>query len=216
VGWERDPDLLGVGDPAELMASAYPAAGPSVWKDPRVCLLLPYWRDRFPTPFAAVLVGRSPMAVARSLQQRDGMTIVDGLALWERYSRSAVEGLAGIDTYVVDYETVIDDPGGFVGQLVGWLGSLDQFNTDEVKWDLDGAVASITGELRHQPSGRSEDDDALLLPEQWELASYLTGLQGAHRPLAPPPAMVESAWTTDVIRLRRNKFPADQADRAPR
>jgi hypothetical protein len=91
--------------------------------------------------------------------------------------------------------------------LVGWLDSHHQFGADGRTWDTESAVASIAGGLRHQPSGRTPDDDALLLAEQHELVEYLTGLAGVHSPLPAPPPAAESAWTTDVIRLRRNKFP---------
>ena len=207
VGWHTDPDIVSAGDPTTVMAAAYPDPGPLVWKDPRLCLLLPYWRERLPGPVAVVFVGRSPLAVARSLQQRDGMDVTDGLALWERYNRSAIEGLAEMDSYVADYEVVVDDPGGFIEGLVTWLRSLRQFEGEGMGWDVERAVASIVGELRHQPGGQARADGTVLLPEQRELVELLAGLQGGHRPFGPPPAMVESAWTTEVIRLRREEIP---------
>ena len=95
---------------AELMAAAYPGSAPPVWKDPRACLLLPFWREVLPGPLTAVFVWRDPLAVARSLHARDGMPVGYGLALWEWYIRSAAAGLAGVDTYVLEYAAVVADP----------------------------------------------------------------------------------------------------------
>ena len=125
--WEIEGDLGDAADPGGLLAAAYPEPGPSVWKDPRLCLLLPYWRTVLPPPIAAVLVWRPPLAVADSLFRRDGLPIADGLALWERYNRSAIQGLAGVDTFVIDYDSLVDDPDRFLGQLADWLGSMPQF-----------------------------------------------------------------------------------------
>ena len=104
-----DP-VSGAEDPARIMAQAYPEPGPVVWKDPRACLLLPFWRAALPGPLAVIFVWREPLAVARSLHRRDGIPLADGLALWEHYNRCAAVGLQGVDTFVLDYSSVVDDP----------------------------------------------------------------------------------------------------------
>src|ERR1700723_2634758 len=108
--WEGDDALSELGSPLPILNAAYPEPGPCVWKDPRLCLLLPFWEAFLPSPVAAVLVWRSPLAVARSLQKRDGMHLADGLALWERYNRAALMNLAGVNTFVCNYEAVVRDP----------------------------------------------------------------------------------------------------------
>ncbi len=214
-GWEQNPGLLGGADPTALMATAYPEEGPSVWKDPRLCLLLPYWRDVLASPLATILVWRSPMAVARSLQQRDGMAISDGLALWERYNRSAIEGLDGTDTFVVDYQSVVDDPGTFARGVADWLRGLSQFASAAIAWDTEGAAASIAGELRHQPDRCPGEDEQSVSAEQRALAAHLSGLSGGHRPLRSELPVAESAWAGEVIRLRRElKVRTKEADAA--
>jgi hypothetical protein len=100
--------------PEVAASAAFPPSGPVAWKDPRVCLLLPYWRSVLPSPLAALFVWRAPLAVAHSLRQRDGMPTLEGLALWERYNRTALEGLEGVDTLVVQYESLIEDAGALV------------------------------------------------------------------------------------------------------
>ena len=93
VAGGRDPPWRGRG--ARRLARPSPPTGPVVWKDPRLCLLLPWWRPLLPAPVATVLVWRHPVAVARSLRSRQGFTVSLGLALWERYNRAALAALAG-------------------------------------------------------------------------------------------------------------------------
>jgi hypothetical protein len=201
-GWESDPGLAvtELGDPAESASTAFPDAGPLVWKDPRVCLLLPHWLAHLPKPVAAVFVWRSPLAVARSLRARDAMALADGVALWERYNRSGLTGLVGVDTFVIRYESIVEDPVGHLETLAAWLGDLEQFAHLAPQWDLSRAAASISPSLRHQ---QASGDAELLLDEHRELVEHLDAIDGSHRPLRSPPTGSESAWTTALLDDRR-------------
>ncbi len=201
-GWQHRPEVLGAPDPTAVLATAYPGSGPSVWKDPRLCLVLPFWRDVLVSPVAAVFVWRSPIAVARSLLERDGMPLPDGLALWERYNRSAVDALDGVDTFVLDYESVVEDTKASLGDLLSWLGSLDQFADSSVHWDLDAVTASIAGELAHHASEGRVDSPTGCLPEQRELTGFLAASRGGHCPFVPRLPCEESPWTSSILRLR--------------
>jgi len=198
LDWESDPDLGidGLGEAAEAAGKAFPNPGPVVWKDPRSCLLLPYWLARIPKPVAAVFIWRSPLSVARSLQARDGMHLADGVALWERYNRSAVAGLVGVDTFVLRYESIIEDPVGKMGELIGWLEDLPQFAPHLPHWNARGATAGISPELLRQ---HGSDESKILLGEQSRLVEHLDSLDGPHRPLTSPAPGAESPWTTAVL-----------------
>jgi hypothetical protein len=201
-GWEHSPEIREAGDPTALIAEAFPAAGPSVWKDPRLCLLLPYWREMLPAPVAAVFVWRQPLAVAHSLRRRDQLTIVEGIALWERYNRAAIEGLQGVDTYVLDYESVVEEPDRRLTGLVSWLSSLEQFRDSSAGWDVDLATAVIARDLHHAPDARPEDGHVVLQTEQLELVQCLKAMSGGQRSLRTYIPLTESAWTTTVLRAR--------------
>jgi hypothetical protein len=198
-GWERDIDMAGEPDPTALVAAAFPEPGPLVWKDPRICLLYPYWRRLLPDPAAVVFVWRSPSAVADSLFRRDGMDRVLGVALWERYNRAALANLSGLDCFVVNYEQLLAEPRAVVGTITEWLGSLDRFGALAEQWDPDRAVASLTGE----PPPRAADHPSVLLPDQEGLAQHLVASAGGHRPLDSGPLGPESPWTTGLIHSRR-------------
>ena len=59
-------------------------------KEPRLCVLAPLWLELLEFP-VCVLVNRSPLEVAKSLEMRNGFPLALGLALWERYNTAAIE-----------------------------------------------------------------------------------------------------------------------------
>ncbi len=210
--WDRPPDPSSgfdifedigddLGDPSLPAMCAFPKPGAVLWKDPRTCLLLPYWRTHLPGPLAAVFIWRQPLAVARSLRARDRMHLADGVALWERYNRCAIEGLSGVDTFVIRYEEIVDDPTQHIGAIANWLAGLPQFTKLAPSWDLPSAVGSISTELQRQQS--SGEGDEVLLPEQQKLVKLLDALAGPHRPFVASPDGEESAWTAAVLRDRQ-------------
>ena len=201
-GWEARPAVATgrVGDPGPVARAAFPEPGPVVWKDPRTCLLLPYWRDRLPGPLAAVVIWRPPLAVARSLARRDGMHLADGVALWERYNRAALEGVRGLDVFVTDYESVLTHPRARLGEIAGWLGGLPQFAPVADRFDVDAAAGVVTGELRHHAA---DDDDGVLLAEQRALLDHLVSLRGVRPGFDAPAPGPESPWTTALLEDRR-------------
>ncbi len=198
-GWEEGTIARSMPDPAPIVAAAYPDQGPSVWKDPRICLLLPYWRRLIPGPLTAVLVWRSPVAVARSLEKRDGLPLAVGIALWEHYNRSALAGLLGVDTYVVHYETVLAEPHRAVESLIGWFESLGRFAGLRGRWRRAEAAGSLVAGLRHQ----SGDDDGLLLPEHHVMLDRLRSLNGGQDPLGPIELPPVSPWSATLLESRR-------------
>lgn len=83
--------------------------GPWVVKDPRLCLLFPFWREILERPFC-VLIYRGPLPVARSLAARDGFPIPFGIALWERYTREALASTRGVPRILISHQELLADP----------------------------------------------------------------------------------------------------------
>ena len=200
AGWENDSGLPDQKAASEALTAAYPGPGPSVWKDPRICLLLPYWRPVLQAPMAAVLVWRAPLAVARSLRRRDGTPLPYGVALWERYNRSAMANLAGTDVYVLAYDALVEDPAVSLHGLTSWLGSIGIFD-GMPPWEHESALSVITANLRHESVQTTGDEDRIVLNEQRLLVDHLTQLAGAHRALPQLPGE-ESPWTEAILDAR--------------
>jgi glycosyltransferase involved in cell wall biosynthesis len=85
------------------------AARPWVAKDPRVSVLLSFWRPLLEQP-VVVLVHRNPLEVARSLQARDGFPLAAGLGLWEAYTRAALRDSRGLPRVLVDFARLRAEP----------------------------------------------------------------------------------------------------------
>ncbi len=85
-------------------------------KEPRLCLLLPVLRDEIKKP-VCLYVYRNPMEVARSLQLRNGFSIVSALALWEAYNLHALEASAGLPRLPVSYHDLVQEPSATLGHI---------------------------------------------------------------------------------------------------
>jgi GT2 family glycosyltransferase len=102
-------------------------------KDPRMCRLLPLWGEAFAAAAAApafILVLRSPLEVARSLELRDGFALGKGLLLWLRHALDAERGTRGHRRMFLRYEAVIADWRAAVARIgaelaVAWPRTVD-------------------------------------------------------------------------------------------
>lgn len=197
--WEDDGALSELGSPLPILNAAYPGSGPRVWKDPRLCLVLPFWKTVLPSPIAAILIWRSPLAVARSLQKRDGFHLADGIALWERYNRAALANLVGLDTFVCSYEALLSDPNKAMNTIADWLSALPQMADHANEWGREQSAASI---VQVDSAPEQEVGNELLLPQHHDLARLLSSLEGGHLPLEAPSLASESDWTTALLAAR--------------
>lgn len=93
-GWELDPGLDAFRERARAVLDrdfgpiADRPAGPIGFKDPRVSLLLPFWRTVTPVVATVVLV-RDPREVAASLATRNDLGAPEAAVLWLRYLLAA-------------------------------------------------------------------------------------------------------------------------------
>lgn len=86
----------------------------SFWavKDPRICRLLPLWRevlDVLPVYAKFLLVLRDPLEVAESLRRRDGLPIPYGLLLWIRYVLESERNTRSLPRALLTYEDLLSD-----------------------------------------------------------------------------------------------------------
>jgi hypothetical protein len=198
TGWETAPEVADRRVRAARIIGKVFGSDPFVFKDPRNCLTLPFWRTVIAPPAAAVLVYRNPLEVAGSMRARNGITMTHGLALWERYVRSSMAGLDGVPTLVVGFDRVLDDAVTWCGELTEFLGGVG-IGCDVSA--LDRAARSLDGQLRHvhhttpQVGGIHET--------QRQLLEALGERDGAHLPWAAPDVGDEPSWVEDVLTMRR-------------
>jgi hypothetical protein len=198
-GWETSPVASAMTQRARRATrTAFPAAGPLVWKDPRLCILLPFWRSILPAPVGAVFLWRAPLAVARSLRTRQDFTVSHGLALWDRYTRDALLSLAGMDVLVVEFEELLRDAEGAVKTVASWLSHVGRPPIGAKPERLAAAVSSIS-----LPMARHDGDGEL--PEVLrETVETLKNLKGPHDQFRRVDLPRPPAWMADAIRQRRD------------
>lgn len=160
---------------------AYPKR-PWVWKDPRACLLLPFWRRAFSDRVAAIVVVRNPLDVADSLARRNLTSTSFGVALWERYNRLLLEHAAGLPTLVTRFDDLIADP-------VGWSQRAAEFLSRtgiavEHHHGAEGLGDAVDPELRHSASPSVSPEGSY--GDALDLYRRLESVVGAWMEFAPP------------------------------
>lgn len=78
-------------------------------KDPRLCLVLPLWRDLLTAP-VCIVVYRNPLEVADSLRTRNGFSRPFGLALWEAYVVASLTVSHDLPRVFLSYNRLLQDP----------------------------------------------------------------------------------------------------------
>lgn len=138
-------------------------------KEPRLCRLLPLWKHLFhelDCEVSVVHVVRHPMAVARSLQTRNGFSLEKGLALWTEYNEMAhTKADPTWPSLTVSYENFVCLPMLQVARIGRAL---------DLKVDIgltrSFAAHFVRGDLWHESPA---EDDVLPMKAEllWELAS---------------------------------------------
>lgn len=145
-------------DAAALVGRCFPDPGPWAVKDPRLCLLWPFWGTVFAglglVPRCLVTL-RRPAAVARSLGRRDGIGPARAGWLWLTHVRGALAAAAGMpDGRFVVFDDLVREPRLHGAALAAWLGieppaaALDAFATRFI----DPALVQQEGEMPELPA----------------------------------------------------------------
>jgi len=108
-------------DEARKVIEELSTAGLVGLKDPRSCLLMPFWRRALLDRLTAIVITRDPAEVAWSLHVRDGLPVTAGLALWIAYSTHLAQGIQGLFPHVVRYEDLVDHPAAELTKIAHFL-----------------------------------------------------------------------------------------------
>lgn len=94
---------------ARAIAASFDQHGTWVAKDPRMVLLFPLWRQVLQSP-VCIMIWRDPIAVARSLAERDRFPLRFGIFLWELYVRTMLSATTGLPRILVSYGELLESP----------------------------------------------------------------------------------------------------------
>jgi len=161
--WMKHP---GVGarlpEATEILENTLESGELAAIKDPRLCLLLPFWEQaaqRAGWSPRVVLANRNPSEVMASLCRRDPLDPDTALLLWLRYSHEAELSSRPLPRTGVDYGELLRDWRGTAARIEEALGLEWPISPEEASEQID---AAIDPGLRHQSGGEHPDDNPLL------------------------------------------------------
>jgi hypothetical protein len=95
--WDNVPERLSWNTECETgvqqLLSQFAARPVYGWKDPRTTITFPAWKPHLPE-YAILACIRHPLAVAESLEVRDGFDLERGLRLWTAYNSHLLQHIA--------------------------------------------------------------------------------------------------------------------------
>ena len=91
-----------------------------IWKDPRLCLTLPFWKDKLP-PCLVLFIYRNPLEVYQSLNKRNGIGVSALFALWEQYCRQALTNSVNYPRMILSYNSLISDAAEAVEKITDFF-----------------------------------------------------------------------------------------------
>ena len=184
-GWTRGPATQVV-TPARARAAVLAEFGDApvgVWKDLRACLTLPFWLPVFDETPVVIFVHRHPVEVAEALHNARGFGRAHALAIWERCNHDALMHAAGLPTFAIDHQTLVEDPAGVAKRMVAALDGWDVHFDRE----LDGTDLELAPRDRfHRAPDLARFDDPVATAEQRELFRILQDVEGASGCFALP------------------------------
>lgn len=171
-GWEEAPELEDLRQRARLLIQE--EFGPHEfwsWKDPRNCLLLPFWQPLLP-PVRYIVSLRNPVEVAKSLMRRDGFSLEKSVELWLVHVKSALVHSEHHPRLLVWYEDLLAHPDAELRRIGRFLGKTELVEMESTR----RAVREfIDKELRHNQADVMDIVNETGLP--YEEKSFYTLLQ---------------------------------------
>jgi hypothetical protein len=209
-GWTMEPPVAAFATDAFATFQQAVPTRQWVWKDPRNCLLLPFWRGILGVELAVVLVLRHPLEIVASLEARDRFERPHCIALWERYLRVCVESLAGLPVYATSYDELLSDPLAWCSRAGAFLSSQGISNRPAPERDV---LAFVDPSLRHERVATRPEDE--LSTPQRALDDALGRALGEHTSFEPVALPPETETTGLLLEERRQALAAVRAAPAP-
>ncbi len=148
-----------------------PTDAPCVLKDPRQCLTLEETLALLPDA-VCVFVYRPPEEVAVSLEKRNAIPFVAGMALWQAYTAHALNAMLGKRAPIfVAYHDVVNDPWAVTQRL---LGALQAAGMDDLTLPPEADVRAFIEPALHR--SRKEENPHPVAQSLLDLASGATPL----------------------------------------
>ena len=121
AGWAALPAVEALREQAaRMVALQFGDSRFAVLKDPRLCRLLPFWREVLTAAgftLSCALMVRRPMEVAASLAKRDQFAPEKSLALWYAHLVDAERDSRGVPRATIAYDALLADAIGTIARV---------------------------------------------------------------------------------------------------
>jgi hypothetical protein len=149
------------------------------WKDPRLTLLLSFWK-KFWGEAIYVITVRHPLEIAMSLRKRDRLPISASLLIWQQYMIEALRQTEGCkDRIFIGYENLIHAPAEECQRLASFVDRACGYERDREPV-VGSMVEVINTELRHNISCIPFSDVAQATQAQKALYQFLNEMAANH------------------------------------
>src|SRR6201996_4604012 len=187
---DTKPERVWLNQAAALFEAEYGEARYPLLKDPRVTVLMPFWRTvltELGVGARCVIPVRHPLAVAGSLARRNGFAPEKSVLVWTAYMLAAEAYTRALPRAFVSYDGLLDDWRAEVAKIEAAHGAPLPRLTEAAGKSID---RFLTPELRHTDSGGGLQD----LGWAGDLASQvLDWFEAASTGKAPGPAALDKA-----------------------
>jgi glycosyltransferase involved in cell wall biosynthesis len=133
----------------EIIRDDFSARDIFVIKDPRLCLLLPLYRELFEElgiRLKIIVIRRNRHEVIRSLNERDGMPHGIGKNYYKKHVKALEANLAGTKSLPISFDQLIEAPDAVIKQIESFIPQLSGRNNRN---DGQPTTAFIDSALRH-------------------------------------------------------------------
>ncbi|MBT7371267.1 MAG: glycosyltransferase, partial [Gammaproteobacteria bacterium] len=163
----------------ELLKTKFAETDRWAVKDPRMCLLMPFWQEQFKAlgiEAVSIVVHRNPLDVAASLERRNSFDKRHCLLLDYIYNRTLLRFL-GDEVFVVGYNAFLDRPGSELSRIASHLDArVDTLGLETF------VKESVDPQLRHYGYGDKDlETDPAAFPSLLKISRLMTELSDGRR-----------------------------------
>ena len=134
-------------------------------KEPRLCLLLPVWKQVLEIPFC-VHIFRNPLEVAASLEERNAIPLDAGMALWEAYNAMGIAASSSMPRLFLSYSALMSSPATEVERLKD---ALISFGGYALRSPTEAELGSFLDDRLYHHRRSEESTQAKATTSQWDL-----------------------------------------------
>lgn len=162
--WEKEDLNSYKKEIIEIIKKEFSMEGICGIKDPRLCILFPFWKNIFVKtdmkPYFIICL-RNPSEVAESLKKRNGFSVEKSVLLWMKYMMYAEFHTRGFQRAFVSFDELLKDPEKTINHISKILGLTFPKDYNEVK---DSIEQFLEPSLKHHTFKMDEINEDLLEP----------------------------------------------------